>query len=125
MKLNGYIAFDNGGGAALMCGVYAHCYDDGKQLAADVLAIICGANPWKDWDGNDEELRRAMRSADLSQYDKVLHLVEVREILADPSRVKVEFDWQDKTADGYKVSVDSEPISGCTLSTFWRTISAN
>jgi len=122
MKLNGYIAFDNGGGATLVCGTFAHSYDDGKQLAADVLAIICGANPSKDWDGNDEELRGAMRSADLSQYDKVLYLADVRATLAYPNRVAIEFDGS--YIDGYEVSVDGQRISGRTLSTFWRTISA-
>ena len=115
-KLNGYIAFDNAGGATLICGRYAHFYDNGQQLASDVLAIICGASPCRDWDGNDLDLYKAMRKGDLDGYDKVLTFDAIRGTLAEPSSVEI---------DGDEVSVDNKSISGYTLSLFWRSISAN
>ena len=112
----GFVAFDNGGGCTLVCGNFAHSYDNGKQVAADVLAIICGADPSKDWDENDVELRKAMRTENMDLYDKVLSFEAIRDTLADPSNIEVEDD---------DVSIDGKHISGYTLSLFWRTISAS
>ena len=113
----GFVAFDNGGGATLVCKGYAHFYQDGKELARDVLAIICGADPLEDtWDGNDLELHKAMGTEDLSGYDQVWHFSAIRSVLAFPSRIVI---------DDNEVQVDGRNISGYTLGLFWRTIAAH
>lgn len=50
------LLFDNGGGILLQTSrpKYTHAYDDGKQAAHDVVAILCGSDT-RLWDGNEPE----------------------------------------------------------------------
>ena len=50
------IIFDNGGGATLQVNgnEYVHAYDDMRQLADDVAALVDGADV-SDWDNNQPE----------------------------------------------------------------------
>jgi hypothetical protein len=50
------VIFDNGGGVYLQTAEYSHHYQDGRQLAEDVRAILSGSDPM-DWDGNDNDER--------------------------------------------------------------------
>lgn len=62
------INFDNGGGIQLWSDDYAHSYDDGKQVAEDVLAIFSGAIPGSEWDGNEPELLEALLGGETERF---------------------------------------------------------
>lgn len=116
------IAFDGGGGAIIWSRNYAHSYNDGQQLAADVLCILAGGDI-NAWDGNDEDLRDAMRKDPTGcehypgRYD-VYTLAEVADLLANAS-VKVDEDGV-SILDGRSNS----HLSGHTESAFFRAVSA-
>lgn len=53
------IVFDNAGWAYLFNRHYAHKYEDGRQLAADVICLLAGGDA-RQWGGDDKELREMM-----------------------------------------------------------------
>ena len=57
------LLFDNGGGTLLLTPDYCHSYDRPDWAAADVAALLNGADP-SDWDGNEPEFRRDRHAED-------------------------------------------------------------
>ena len=113
------IAFDNGGGVTLFGRNYAHSYDDGKQLARDVISLLAGSDV-RHWDGNDDDIRRGMKEEDLSRYEAVYTLPEIAHLLAN---AKIEVDEDDVyVRDGSRRG--NNPLSGHTEREFFRSVSA-
>jgi hypothetical protein len=115
---NALLVFDGGGGVTFVCGNYAHMYDDGKQVATDILDLISGGDP-DGWDGHEPAVLEAINEQGMAAYcgdDDVLDLDDVREVLENPNRITIEDD---------QVAVEGFNIHGHTLSEFWRAIAAS
>ena len=113
------VAFNNGGDVTLFSRNYAHGYDDGKQLAADVISLLAGSDV-RQWDGNDDDIRVGMTKEDLSRYEAVYTLPEIADLLA---HARIEVDENEVyVRDGSRRG--NNPLSGHTEREFFRAVSA-
>lgn len=110
------IVFDKLGGAILFNRHYARIYDDGKQLACDVICLLAGGDA-RTWDGSDDDLLKMMCREDLTTYESSYSLPEIAMMLAE----------RDVIVDDDTVSLlcysHHGRISGPTEATFFRTVS--
>lgn len=65
MANNLVVILDTGGGITVQCDGYVHNYDDVHQAARDVKAILDGADPAAEWDGNNPDDRIEWTSEDV------------------------------------------------------------
>jgi hypothetical protein len=75
------VIMDNGGGITVQCDEFAHRYDDAKQAARDVKAILEGDDT-SDWDGNNPDDRMTyaqndIRNGGVKVYDDADLLAEI------------------------------------------------
>ena len=65
MANNLVVILDDGGGITVQCDGYVHNYDDVHEAARAVKAILDGADPAAEWDGNNPDDRIEWTSEDV------------------------------------------------------------